>query len=141
MNSVPWAEFVRADSVLAEHVEKRFGDAIAYFATERPNGWPRVHPLGVMFREGRCIVVMFPTSPKSHDLQRNGRYAVHCTVEDGTGGGGEVLMTGIAVPTEPTESDVERGWIAFELLIGEVLATTYDHDKKRPVSKRWRASS
>ncbi len=141
MNTVPWSEFAHADSGLAEHVERRFSDGIAYFATERLDGWPRVHPLGLEFREGRCVVVMFPTSPKGHDLRRTGRYAVHCTVEDGTGGGGEVLMTGVAVPTEPTESDVERGWIAFELLVGEVLATTYNHDQKRPFSKRWRANS
>ena len=138
MDAVEWSAFADANGTLALHVQKRLGNGIAYFATVRADGWPRVHPLGVMFRDGKCVVVMNPNSPKGHDLRRNGHYAVHCTVEDGTGGGGEVLLLGVAVPTDPTESDVERGWIAFELLVGEVLATTYDAVQQCPVSERWR---
>jgi hypothetical protein len=136
MDPIRWAEFAAANARLADHVQRRLSEGIAYFATIRPNGWPRLHPLGVMFRNGSAVVVMFPTSPKAHDLRRNGRYAVHCTVEDNTGGRGEVLLTGVARPTEPTEADVGRGWIAFELLVGEVRATTYDHDQGA-VSERW----
>jgi pyridoxamine 5'-phosphate oxidase-like protein len=141
MDTVQWSEFAEANETLAHHVQKRLSGGIAYFATVRADGWPRLHPLGVIFRDGKCLVVMYPNSPKGHDLRRNGHYAVHCTVEDDTGGGGEVLLSGVAIPSDPTESDVERGWIAFELLVGEVLATTYDSAQQRPISERWRPAA
>jgi hypothetical protein len=90
-----------------------------------------------MFRHGECVVVMGPRSPKRRNLERNGRYAVHCAIEDNYGGGGEALVSGIAVLTEPTDDDVDRGWIAFELLVAEVLSTTYDYAALRPRSIRW----
>jgi hypothetical protein len=141
VDAVSWEEFAAACPALADHVKQRLAGGIAYLATVRSGGWPRVHPVGVIFREGKCVVVMYPRSPKGHDLLRNGRYAVHCTVEDSMGGGGEVMLSGLAVPTEPTEKDVERGWIAFELLVGEVLTTTYDRADKRPIFDRWKAST
>jgi len=124
---------------LAEHVRKRLGAGICFLATSRPDGWPRVHPIGPAVPEDGTIVVgMLPTSPKGHDLLRNGRYALHCVVEDGYGGGGEVLLTGTAAPREPTSEQRQRGWVAFELLVGEVLTTTYDHAQQHPVSTRWK---
>jgi hypothetical protein len=39
---------------------------------------------------------MEPTSPKGDDLRRDGRYALHCSVEDSSGGGGEFYVRGRA---------------------------------------------
>jgi len=39
---------------------------------------------------------MEPTSPKGHDLRRDGRYAIHCSVSDTSGAGGEFIITGQA---------------------------------------------
>lgn len=140
MKAVRWKEFAESAGELASHVVDRLGGGrICYLATVRADGWPRVHPVGVHFRGEQMVVVMYPTSPKGRDITRNGRYAVHATVEDNEGGEGEVLVTGRAQPTETTAADVERGWIAFELLIGEVLAVEYEGEDLRPVSKRWRA--
>lgn len=84
---------------------------------------------------------MYPTSPKAHDIRRTGRYALHGPAEDTEGGGGEVLITGMAVGAEPTEADTSKRYIVFELLVGEVLATTYDPaDGYRPLRRRWSAS-
>ena len=82
---------------------------------------------------------MYPTSPKGHDIRANGRYAIHGSVEDSQGGQGEVLVTGTAHPTETTPEDVDQGWVAFELRIGEVLATRYDPESLKPISTRWKA--
>jgi hypothetical protein len=108
-------------------------------ATVRRDGWPRVHPVGPFaLRDGRLVVTMYPTSPKAHDIRRTGRYALHGPAEDTEGGGGEVLVTGTAVEAEPTEADNAKGYIVFELLVGEVLATTYDAaDNFRPIRRRW----
>jgi hypothetical protein len=37
---------------------------------------------------------MEPTSPKGHDLQRDGRYALHCAVSDSSGDSGEFWVRG-----------------------------------------------
>jgi hypothetical protein len=97
-----------------------------------------VHPVGVEVRDGDLVVVMYPTSPKRHDLVRNGRYAVHCVAEDNIGGGGEVLVTGRGVEREPSDGDVAKGYVAFDLLVGEVQSVRYEGDDATPVRKRWR---
>jgi hypothetical protein len=32
--------------------------------------------------ENRLFIFMEPTSPKGHDLRRDGRYTLHCSVAD-----------------------------------------------------------
>lgn len=132
-----WGELSAREPALAEHVLTRLRAAPCYLSTVRPDGWPRIHPVGVNDRTPALVVVMYPTSPKGHDLRRNGRFALHSVVEDNVGGGGEVLVTGVAVPTDATDGDRGRGWIAFELLIGEVLSVRYEGDEATPVTQRW----
>lgn len=45
--------------------------------------------------QGHLFVFIEPTSPKGHDLQRDGRYAIHCAVND-TSESGEFIITGQA---------------------------------------------
>ena len=142
MEALPWSEFASSNPQLAGHVEERLGRAPCYLGTVRPDGWPRVHPVGPLtLRGGKLVVTMYPSSPKGRDLRRNGRYALHAAVEDTTGGGGEVLLTGTALPAEPAEADRAKGYIVFELLIAEVLATSYDPTDLHPIRTRWRAAS
>lgn len=138
MDAVTWGEFAAAAPELAEHVAERIGRVPCYLGTVRPDGWPRVHPVGQLTpRDDHLIVTMYPTSPKGKDLERTGRYALHAAVEDTSGGGGEVLITGTAARADPEEADREKGYIVFELLIGEVLATRYDPADWRPIRTRW----
>jgi hypothetical protein len=143
MDTVSWSAFARLEPDLARHAEERLGAAPCFLATIRRDGWPRVHPVGPFtLREGELIVTMYPTSPKAHDIRRSARYALHGPAEDTEGGGGEVLITGMAIGREPTQADKAKGYIIFELLVGEVLATTYDAgDNYRPIRRRWIASS
>jgi hypothetical protein len=140
MKAVTWSQAEAGDPELFEHAARRLGAGLCYLSTVRPDGWPRVHPIGALVPEaGSLRVGMLPTSPKGHDLQRNGRYAVHCAVEDSYGGGGEVLMTGLAEAREPGAYHSQRGWVSFELLLGELLTTSYDKALGSPVSRRWNA--
>jgi hypothetical protein len=111
---------------------------ICYLATIRPDGLPRLHPVGLNFDGDRILVPMAPTSPKGRDLRRNGHFAVHCTVEDNQGGEGEVLLTGIASQVDPTESFQSPGWVAFELAVGEILSIRHLTAGGRPTIERWR---
>lgn len=73
---------------------RRFG--VAYLATVRADGSPRVHPVTPIVGQGRLFVFMEPTSPKGRDLRTDGRYAMHCTVSDSSGDSGEFFIAGRA---------------------------------------------
>lgn len=140
VGAVHWGDFRAQQPELAAHVEERLGHAPAYLGTIRKDGWPRVHPVGPLIpRNTQLVVPMYPTSPKGNDLRRTGRYALHCDVEDTQGGGGEVLITGTAREIEPTEDDLASGYVAFELLVSEVLAIQYDPNDLSPRRTRWKA--
>lgn len=74
-----WSEFAAAEPELAAAVRallQQYGPGMGYLATVRADGGPRVHPVSpVITDEGLyCFVV---SSAKRHDLERDGRYALH----------------------------------------------------------------
>jgi hypothetical protein len=74
-----WSDFAAAAPRLARDIEGllcQYGQGLAYLATIRRNGGPRVHPVSPVFAEGGlfCFVV---DSPKRRDLVRDGRFALH----------------------------------------------------------------
>lgn len=81
---------------LAKFGLERLHGKVAYLATIRKDGSPRVHPLTPIIGERHLFVFMEPTSPKGHDLQRDNRYALHCAVTDSSGASGEFVLTGQA---------------------------------------------
>lgn len=136
MQVVSWGEFAERDPRLASHVAERITGRLCYLATIRSDGHPRVHPVGLNIRGTQLIVPMSPTSPKGKDLRRSGRYSAHCAVDDNNGGQGEVLLTGIAHECDAAEEFRSRGWVTFDLSIGEVLSVV--NDGSGPVIERWR---
>lgn len=73
-----WAEFQQAAPEMAglgSGLLKRFG--LAYLATTRRDGSPRVNPVCPVIANGRAYVATGPTSPKRLDLLRDGRYVLH----------------------------------------------------------------
>ncbi len=87
---------------------------------------------------------MEPTSPKAADLRRDARYALHCGVEDDSGGGGEFAVTGRAAEIiddagrrEAFEAARQAGYrpadrhTVFALGVGRVMATTYANGRRR----------
>jgi hypothetical protein len=100
--------------------------------------------------QGRLFVYMDPASPKVHDLQRDPRYALHCSVEDADGGEGEFSLRGQAEHIDdPTLRaglfDAARAegfnpqdrYVVFELNIEAAASTIYEGD--RLVRNRWQA--
>ena len=81
---------------IAEFSRTRLHNQVAYLATIRKDGSPRLHPFTPIIGEGHFFVFMEPTSPKGHDLRRDGRFAIHCSVTDTSGESGEVILTGKA---------------------------------------------
>jgi hypothetical protein len=58
-------------SLLYQH-----GVGLAFLATVRPDGRPRVHPMCPLITDDGLFAFIIP-SPKRHDLERSGAYALH----------------------------------------------------------------
>ena len=52
------------------------GAGLAFLATVRPDGGPRLHPVWPLLTEDDLFAFIIP-SPKQADLRRDGRYALH----------------------------------------------------------------
>jgi len=90
-----WKEFAQQAPELAAFGAARFRNGVAYLGTVRADGGPRVHPVTPIIGE-QLFLFMEPTSPKGKDLQRDPRYALHCSVGDSSGGEGEFYIRGRA---------------------------------------------
>jgi hypothetical protein len=145
-----WKEFAAGAPELAKFGKRRFASKVAYLATIKQDGSPRVHPVTPIVGNEQLFLFMEATSPKGHDLRRDGRYALHCSVADSSGEGGEFLLTGTArfIKDENTRAIAIRyasyepadRYILFELQIDTAFSTEYNM-YGIPVRNRWRRSS
>lgn len=146
-----YSQFQAAAPDLASFGEQRLEGRIAYLATIRPDGSPRVHPVSPFIGGDYLFVYMEPTSPKVHDLRRDARYALHCGVEDNSGGQGEFFIRGQATEIQDCETreaafrqarlkgyDPKERYIVFDLRIEEAMGTLYEADG--PKRTRWKAN-
>ena len=76
---ITWTEFRRHQPALADAGRAQFyqfGIGLAFLATVRPDGGPRVHPVcPVISPAGLHLLVK--AGPKQRDLRRDTRYALH----------------------------------------------------------------
>lgn len=139
-----WKIFASGAPALAEFGKARLAGGVAYLATVRKSGAPRVHPVTPIIGDG-LFLFMEPDSPKGGDLRRDGRYALHCAVENTSGGQGEFIVEGrarlVADPATRTLAETAASYapapryILFELDVDAALSTVYDEDG--PVRQRW----
>jgi hypothetical protein len=141
-----WKILEEQQPELAAFGAERLNGKVAYLATIRKDGAPRVHPMTPIIGQGHLFVFMEPTSPKRHDLQRDGRYAIHCAVSDNSGASGEFNITGHAYRVDKAELralavslasyEVAARYILFEFDIESAASTIYPED--RPVRQVWK---
>lgn len=142
-----WKEFAQQAPELADFGKTRFDSGVAYLGTIRPDGGPRVHPVTPILGE-HLFLFMEPTSPKGNDLRRDGRYTLHCAVEDSGGGGGEFYVRGRARFTDDPRmreqavqassyAPAER-YILFVLAVEFAFMNVYGEGKAQ--TRRWQAS-
>lgn len=141
-----WTEFSRQAPELAAFGKMRFASGVAYLGTVRSDGSPRVHPVTPIIGE-QMFLFMEPTSPKGKDLQQNSRYALHCTVENANGGGGEFYVWGHAQLINDPELRAQAvrsasytpsdHYILFVLSVELAFMNTYDESGSNP--RRWKA--
>jgi len=148
--AVTWSKFREADPALADFGKDRLQGRIAYLATIRRDGSPRVHPVSPIIAEGHLFVYMEPTSPKAHDLRRSPGYMLHCGVEDNEGGQGEFLVAGHAFEigdavartaafqqAKTLGMSPQERYVLFELRVAQAMATLYD--ATGPKRTKWKS--
>ena len=142
----------RAPEMAALGVE-RLNRKIAYLATLRKDGSPRLHLITPFIGSGMLFMFTEPSSPKIRDLRRDGRYALHNSVDRKEGEPLiELLVSGTAqvinnvdvrrqVAEEIAASPVVTDeYILFEFHIDHVLVVEYDWDGKRAV-RHWHSGT
>lgn len=76
---ITWTEFERQQPALADAGRRQLyqvGIGLAFLATVRPDGGPRVHPVCPVISPGG-LHLLIVAGPKQADLRRDGRYALH----------------------------------------------------------------
>jgi hypothetical protein len=134
---VTWKEFAEADPALAEagsHQLFQFGVGLAFLATIRRDGSPRLHPVCPVLSDSHLYILVLPNSPKRWDLQRDGRYSLQAFPQDRPDSD-EFYLSGIAQLVNDTEKKsavladakhhASADEIPFELLIERAMLTTW----------------
>lgn len=122
-----WSEFAAAEPSLAAGIRallEQYGPGMGYLATVRADGAPRLHPVSPVITD-RGLYCFIVDSPKRHDLERDGRYALHSYPPEDSDD--EAFITGHATRvTDPRViADVATGlrashevdWRLYELSI------------------------
>lgn len=134
----------------------QFGVGLAFLATTRRDGAPRLHPMCPILHSDGLYAFIVP-SPKREDLHRDGRYAMHSFPSDGNedafcitgraelledpGTVGE-LARRFADEREMSEPPADLDtWEPFRFLLASCLLTrTTGHGDPDPRHTTWRAS-
>jgi len=133
----------------------QFGIGLAFLATIRPDGGPRVHPMCPVIDGDELYAFLIP-SPKRRDLHRDGRYAMHSFPADDnedafsiTGSAAEVSdrrawdEVAARFLAERTWSDPPPGFDEQQLFAFDIetclLTTTTGHGDPDPTHTVWHA--
>ena len=98
-----WGEFRTAEPELADagrQLFTQYGIGLAYLATIRADGGPRLHPICVILADDGLFSFIVP-SPKARDLARDGRCALHAFSPDDVDD--EFAVTGTATAVDDPE--------------------------------------
>lgn len=133
----------------------QFGVGLAFLATVRSDGGPRMHPMCPLIADSGLFAFLIP-SPKRDDLLRDGRYAMHSFPADENEGA--FYLTGVAEPVSAGElrreaqaqylderglRDLPKGFDQqdlFEFQIERCLHTlTTGHGDPKPRHRIWSA--
>jgi hypothetical protein len=101
---VTWSQFeIEAPGLAAagRALLYQYGPGLAYLATVRKDGGPRLHPFCPLIVGGR-VYAYIGRSPKLADLLRDGRYAMHTFPK--RGGDDEFYITGRARRVDDPET-------------------------------------
>jgi hypothetical protein len=147
-----WDDFTYEASAIAEagmQLLHQFGIGLAFIATTRKDGGPRLHPCCPLVADGHLYVFITGASPKRHDLMRDGRFALHSFPP--AQNDDEFFCAGSAhevddatvrrVVAAKAKHNVRDDEVLFELRLDRALHTTWVHPRQPntyPVHTKWR---
>jgi hypothetical protein len=152
---VTWKEFATVEPALADIGRSllfQFKVGLAFLATVRRDGAPRLHPVCPVLSNDRLFVLITATSPKRHDLMQDGRYALQSFPQPKPGSdefsiaGGAVLVDDSAARAEilrDARHMADASETVFELWLERVMHTTWENvltPQMRSVHRKWRAA-
>lgn len=151
---VTWKEFAAAEPDLADVGRSllfQFKVGLAFLATVRRDGAPRLHPVCPVLSNGSLFVLITRSSPKRGDLLRDGRYSLQSFPQP-KAGSDEFYITGKArlVDDQAIRAAVLRdakhmadeSETTFELRIERVMHTRWENvltPEMRSLHRKWRA--
>ena len=151
---VSWYEFTQSAPALAQIGEElifQYGVGLAFLATVRGDGGPRLHPVCPVLSQARLYVLILPDSPKRQDLERDGRYAMQAFPQPKPDSD-EFYLTGSARRIDDAEiyaqvfADAQHkaslDEILFELEVGRAMHTRWEGfgtPEFHPVHNSWSA--
>ena len=151
---VTWKELAAAEPDLADIGRSllfQFKVGLAFLATVRRDGAPRLHPVCPVLSNGRLFVLITPTSPKGHDLVRDGRYALQSFPQPKAGSDEFSIAGKAALVEDPAvrarilrdaKHMADASETVFELWIDRVMHTKWANvltPQMRSVHRKWRA--
>lgn len=100
-----WGDVTAAAPELAAKVRTRFeAHGLAFLATIRKDGSPRISGIETLFGEGELWLGSMPDSWKAKDLLRDPRLALHSASADKMVQNGDAKLAGAAVHVEDEET-------------------------------------
>ena len=143
-----WAELESEAPDIAE-AGGRLLSEVAFLASVSINGRPRVHPFCPVIVGGSVWAFVMEASPKRHDLEANGYFAIHALPgpQDEefyiSGHAANVLDTDArdSVVAAMPYDDADDRHILYEFDLDRALWTTWENFQKpgmRPVHRIWR---
>lgn len=124
---------------------------LAFLATLRKDGAPRLHPVSLIISNGHLYVLIPASSPKCADLVRDGRYAMQAFPSQGEENE-EFYLAGRAERIQATmdrqavikHTNILAGEdeVMFEILLDRAMYTKlvdYGTPDERPVHRKWRS--
>lgn len=155
MQSVSWSDFERLAPEISQQgydLLYQYGIGLGFIATVRQDGGPRVHPCCPIVHAGGLYVFILQGSPKRHDLDRDGRFALHsnpCADNDD-----EFYCSGVArfidqgdlreIVSGIAKHDVKADEVLYELTIDRALHTTWRDPRQpntEPIYTKWTADA
>jgi hypothetical protein len=147
-----WHTFATQQPAMAEAGRRllyQYGPGLAFLATVRADGAPRLHPICPTLVDDHLYAAILTASPKCGDLVRDGRYALHTF--SGTEVDDEFSLAGRATRADAAGIEAcERGLArdgvtssdhtVFELGIDRALWSKYEtRPQWPPTYVRWQA--
>jgi hypothetical protein len=149
-----WNAFSEAMPDLAKRGEEllfQHGVGLAFLATVRADGAPRLHPVCPVISNSRLFLLVLPHSPKRRDLLRDGRYALQTFPEPKPDSDEFYLVGKAALVTDPTlvadilkdaKHPASPDEIPFELFVVRAMHTIWEGfgtPNYRPIHRKWSA--